>query len=107
MELPSEVNTRWLLPLVAVSENDSINIDKRDYTLLINDVMTLLAGFKKTGTQIINHDYTSGTFVTSVPFGLLEVTNKWDINATIKVDKNYVKEYNNNNKLPDTCRWFI
>lgn len=47
MELPSEVNTRWLLPLVAVSENDSINIDKRDYTLLINDVMTLLAGFKK------------------------------------------------------------
>ena len=59
--------------------------------------MTLLAGFKKTGTQIINHDYTSGTFVTSVPFGLLEVTNKWDINATIKVDKNYVKEYNNNN----------
>lgn len=97
MELPSEVNTRWLLPLVAVSENDSINIDKRDYTLLINDVMTLLAGLKKTGTQIINHDYTSGTFVTSVPFGLLEVTNKWDINATIKVDKNYVKEYNNNN----------
>lgn len=107
----SETNTRWLLPLVAVSEQDSVNSEKKNYILLIDDVLTPIAGFRKSGVEIINHDYTSGAFTASVPFGLLGTNNRWDIDATLKVDENYVNKYNSthntNFQIPATDSYTV
>ncbi len=87
-------NTRWLLPLEVTSDNDSINSDMSRYILLIEDVIEPPVGFKRAGVEMFTHDFTSGSFTTTVPFGLLTVDNLWDIEATLAVDNNFVTEYN-------------
>lgn len=87
-------NTQWLLPLEAVSMNDSIHSGKNRYILYVDDIVVPPVGFKRTGVEILTHDFTTGVFVTSVPFGLLTVDNMWNIHATFAVDKAYVSAYN-------------
>lgn len=87
-------DTRWLLPLRAVSENDSINDEKNSYIMFINSVVTPPVGFRTTGVQVYNHDFTTGAFSASNVFGLLTVQNSWEVSATVTLDKDYVAAYN-------------
>lgn len=90
----ASADTRWLLPLQAVSETDSVNSDKNSYILLISSVITPPVGFRSTGVQSYTHDFTSGPFSASNTFGLLTVQNSWEVTAALSVDANYVTEYN-------------
>ena len=87
-------DVQWLLPLEAVSMSDSINSEKSRYILYVDDVIVPPVGFKRAGVEVLTHDFTTGAFVASVPFGLLTVDNMWDISATFATDKEYVSAYN-------------
>lgn len=93
MEDASE-ETRWILPLQAVSESDSVNSNKDTYILLFDAVVTPPVGFRMPGVQVYNHDFTSGPFSASNVFGLLTVQNSWDVTAALSVEADYVTTYN-------------
>ena len=93
MEAETE-DTRWLLPLRAVSENDSVNSEKDSYIMLFDGVVTPPVGFRTAGVQVYNHDFTSGAFSASNAFGLLTVQNSWEVSAAVTLDKDYVAAYN-------------
>lgn len=95
----AETETRWLLPLKAVSENDSVNANKNSYILLIEDVVTPPVGFSISGVKEYEHSASDGAFTVTNTFALLTETiaNEWDITADITIDKEYLAAYNEAN----------
>ena len=95
----AETETRWLLPLKAVSENDSVNANKNSYILLIEGVVTPPVGFSISGVKEYEHSASDGAFTVTNAFALLTETiaNEWDITADITIDEDYLAAYNEEN----------
>ena len=96
----AETETRWLLPLKAVSENDSVNANKNSYILLIEDVVTPPVGFSTSGVKVYSYSPESGQPLTITnSFKLLteSISNEWDISVDISVDEDYLADYNEAN----------
>ncbi len=82
----------WTLPLIVVSDKDSINSEKNELFLQINGVITPSFGFTSTDVAMPNYEYQSN-FTQNVTLGL-DTNNNWDINFTLAVDESYIDEYN-------------
>lgn len=82
----------WVLPLIVVSDKDSINSEKNEMFLQISSVVTPSFGFASTDVTIVNCAYQSD-MTQNITLGL-DTENNWDIDFTLAVDENYLNDYN-------------
>lgn len=95
--LQSNPDAVYVIPLKAVSETDSINADKDELFLQINDVIMPALGFSTSDVEALQYDYGSvGDISQNIGIGL-DTENKWDIDATLAIDKDWMDNYNSKN----------
>lgn len=96
--METDLEAVWVLPLQATSKTDSINAEKDELFLKIMDVITPALGFMNSSVNLKEFTYGSvSTISEKINIGL-DTENKWDIEAQIGVDMNYVATYNTKNE---------
>lgn len=88
-----DAKTRWILPLLLTSNSDSVNAERNQYTIVIDDVTTPQLCFKKTGVDTLFHNFNKPLNL-SVPLGIDGIENQWTVDATIGIDNQLLNTYN-------------
>lgn len=83
---------KWVLPLEAVSDNDSINSEKKELFLQITGVVTPSLGFESSAVAL--KEYTYGSAVSEKIELVLDTENSWDLECGLEVDDAYRTAYN-------------
>ena len=87
-------DSKWVIPLRATSEKDSVNADKDELFLMIDGVIMPALGFTTVATNLLEPN--GAELKQSVGVNL-DTDNKWDIDGTLTVDADYVDTYNKDN----------
>ena len=95
--LASDPEAVWVLPLIAVSETDSVNAEMNQIFLQILGVISPAIGFTNplTGIEMVNHG--AGTVLALDIEVSLDTDNLWDLEYGLEVDEEYVGTYNTQN----------
>ncbi|MDR2692127.1 MAG: DUF1735 domain-containing protein, partial [Dysgonamonadaceae bacterium] len=92
--LETDPEASWILPLLVVSETDSINAEKNEMFLQIKDVVMPTIGFVDVAVNLTDYNYgVVSTITENIPI-TLDIDNKWDLEWDIEVDNDYIATYN-------------
>ncbi|MCD8262566.1 MAG: DUF1735 domain-containing protein [Bacteroides sp.] len=85
------------MPLEISSETDSVNAEKNELFLQMQDVVSPALGFTDPSLTVKQYEYSSlSTLSESIEISL-DVENKWDIEWEIGTDESYISTYNSAN----------
>lgn len=91
--IQQDATAHWVLPLLLMSNSDSVNAEHNQYTLVIDDVTAPQLCLKKNGIDTLNHNFNKPLTLT-VPMGIDGMENQWTVDAAIGVDTQYLEDYN-------------
>lgn len=90
----SDPETVWVLPLIAVSETDSVNAEMNKLFLQITGVISPALGFTDTLVNLREYSYGSVSTIAENLMVGLDTDNHWDIECEFEIDEEYVVTYN-------------
>ena len=91
-------DVRWLVGFSLDSETASVNEKCARYVCEISDVIVPALGFEKAGlnrlSTPVDETYQNDELQISIPVEVKSLTNRWDINAKVVVDENWLNTFN-------------
>lgn len=91
-------DVKWVLPLVVTSESDSINANRSELFLMLDEVITPSVGFVNTILDKGEYQYGRHASISEMVQFRLDFENQWDINCQFTIDNNYIDSYNSTNQ---------
>lgn len=94
----SSEDIKWVLPLVVTSESDSINVNRSELLLMIDEVVTPSVGFVNTASDKGEYQYGRPASISEMVQFRLDFENQWDVSCQFAIDNNYIDSYNSINQ---------